>query len=1016
MGRSNFSFLQGGSHPEEMVETAIELGYHGIALCDLNGLYGVVQGYKTASTPSLFKTSPHAHHDFRYLTGAEVQLIDGIQLVLLPINKSGYMNLCRLITTGKRQATKGHCKLSLTNLQQHSEELLAFMLPPFEHAKYEKLSEIFADRLYLPVWRDLTWDSKIHFQQALCFEKTLNAQLFVTNRPYMHSPERKALFDTLTCILHQTTLSEAQTKILQNSENYLHSLDDLLHLWSDRLDLVANTLKIAQRVQFDLGQLKYQYPQAQLPPNMTSADYLRFLTKQGLQWRYPQGAPCKILEMAEHELNLIVELEYEDYFLTLHEICEFAKQQKILFQGRGSAANSIVCFALGLTSVDPTKIDLLFERFISKERNEPPDIDIDFEHQRREEVIQYIYKKYDPQHAAMICTVIRYKSRMAIRETAKVFGVKLNTINQIIKHMGRDGLRRLKEDFIWEKFNISPQDWKLILAVAQGLYGFPRHVGIHTGGFLITQNHIDELVPVEAATMNGRYVIQWNKDDVNFMGLMKIDLLSLGMLSAIRKCFDLLKKHKNLDFDLFTLPQEDPKTYEMISKADTVGVFQIESRAQMQTLPRMKPSHFYDLVVEVALIRPGPLQGGMVHPYLRRRQGLEKIDYGHPKLEAVLKKTLGVPIFQEQVMKIVMSAASFTPGEADELRRLMAAAWRGKGTMEGVRHRVMNGFKENGIPEVYAKKIFQTIEGFANYGFPESHAASFALLSYASSFLKCHHPEVFLCALLNSQPMGFYSVRTLIADAQRHGVCILPLDIETSEAEYTIEKMPHGKLSVRTGLNSIYGLAQRHVSQLLLARQHENHFKNLSDFIQKTQLPKSALIKLAAAGAMGSFGVSPRNLIWQIEATELDQNSFLWGFQRENLYEESFSPPGESDWQSLQREYSAKGFVIDNHPMRLIRDSSLKSLSSKDLFRLPDKKKLSIAGLLAFTQKPPTAKGFCFMTLEDEFGLINVIVPPKVYEQHRLLIYSHCLLKVTGIIQKKSNVINIKAENLASIF
>jgi DNA polymerase-3 subunit alpha/error-prone DNA polymerase len=454
----------------------------------------------------------------------------------------------------------------------------------------------------------------------------------------------------------------------------------------------------------------------------------------------------------------------------------------------------------------------------------------------------------------------------------------------------------------------------------------------------------------------------------------------------------------------------------MISNADTVGVFQIESRAQMQTLPRMKPTHFYDLVVEVALIRPGPLQGGMVHPYLRRRQGLEKVDYGHPKLEAVLKKTLGVPIFQEQVMKIVMSAASFTPGEADELRRLMAAAWRGKGTMEGVRHRVMNGFKENGISKEYAKKIFQTIEGFANYGFPESHAASFALLSYASSYLKCHHPEVFLCALLNSQPMGFYSVRTLISDAERHGVSVLPIDIQTSAAEYTLEKSKDNKLCVRTGLNSVYGLPQKHLNHFIQVRKQKTSFKNLSELIQETQLPKSTLIKLAAAGAMRSFGDSPRNLIWKIEATELDQSSFLWGFPRENLAEESSLPPVENQWQSLQREYSAKGFVIENHPMRLIRNASFRLLSSKDLLRLPDKKKLSIAGLLAFTQKPPTAKGFCFMTLEDEFGLINVVVPPKVYEQHRLLIYNQCLLKITGTLQKKSSVINIKAEALDALF
>jgi DNA-directed DNA polymerase III PolC len=1040
LGRTNFSFLQGASHPDEMVEAAIELGYNGITICDLHGLYGVVQGYKTAKAPSLFKASLHSSQGFSYLIGTEFILTDQSHIALLPMTQIGYTQLCQLITVGKRQATKGFCKLSLTDIKNHNQDLIALALPPTSVDRFESLHEIFGDRLYLPVWRDMTWESRQFLQQALYLEKSHNAQLFVTNRPYMHSPERKPVFDTLTCILHHTTLDEAKTKLLQNSENHLRPIEELLKIWSDRPDLLAATQKIADRIQFDLGQIRYRYPTAQLPAGMSSAEYLKKLTHEGLHWRFPDKIPDSVLKMAQHELTLIADLKYDDYFLTLYEICQFAREKQILYQGRGSAANSVVCFALGLTAVDPTKVDLLFERFISKERDEPPDIDIDFEHQRREEVIQHIYQKYDENHAAMVCTIIRYKSRMALRETAKVFGIPLGTIDRIIKFMGRDGMRRLKEtETIFAEFGIDSEKWMMMMAIAQGIYGFPRHVGIHTGGFLITQDFICQMVPVEKATMQGRYVIQWNKDDVNFMGLMKIDLLSLGMLTAIKKSLESLSKHKNLHYNLATLPAEDKTTYDMISRADTVGVFQIESRAQMQTLPRMRPRNFYDLVVEVALIRPGPLQGGMVHPYLRRRQGLEKVQYGHPKLESVLKKTLGVPIFQEQVMKIVMEAASFSAGEADELRRLMSAAWRGKGTMDGVRHRIMRGFKENGIPDDYAEKIYKTIEGFANYGFPESHAASFALLTYASCYLKCHHPEVFTCSLLNSQPMGFYAPRTLIADAQRHGVRVRPLCVQKSDVEYTLVKsdtaVQHNPdaafkkdldpkcaaesanrfLDLQIGLCSVYGVAQHFLNILVQERTKNGSFKNLSDLIMRTCLPKSVLLRLAASGAMSSFKIPARELIWQIEATELSDQSFLWTLPRESFQSLTANQTKpESEWQSLHREYTTKGFSIDNHPIKLLRQKSC--LSSKDLSKLPNKKRLQIMGLLAFTQRPPTAKGMCFMTLEDEFGFINVVVPPLVYEKCRLVIYNQCLLQISGVLEKKSGVLNVRADHISGLY
>lgn len=1034
LARSNFSFLQGASQPEEMVQEAIHYGYDGIAICDLNGLYGVVKGFQTAQSPSLFSASLKAKEGFRYMLGTELTLTDETSVTLIPISKQGYSHLCELLTLGKRQATKGYSKLNLEQIEKYNQGLLCLALPPWTDERYERLEKIFDDRLYLPVWRDLTWESQEYCKQAFALEEKYQARLFVTQRPFMHSESRKPLFDVLTCILHHTTLFEAKNKLIQNAERCLKSIDSISVLWQDRLDLVEKTLDIAQRIKFSLDEIRYRYPRSQIPDKLTPSEYLKKLSYEGAQWRYPQGVPEQIKKMIEYELELIKDLEYEDYFLTLKEICDFATEKNILHQGRGSAANSVVCFCLGLTSVDPTKIDLLFERFISRERHEPPDIDIDFEHSRREEVIQHIYEKYNERHAAMVCTVIRYRSRMAIRETAKAFGVPLNKINDMITFMGRDGMARLLEPTSAERFGFEPQQWQMFLHLAQQLRGFPRHLGIHTGGFLITQDPITEMVPVEKATMDGRYVIQWNKDDVATLKLMKIDVLSLGMLTCLRKCFDLLKYHKGLNFNLATLPAEDGPTYEMICKADTVGVFQIESRAQMQTLPRMLPRNFYDLVIEVALVRPGPLQGGMVHPYLRRRQGLEKVTFAHQDLIPILKKTHGVPIFQEQVMKIVIAAANFTPGEADELRRIMSSAWRKRSTMESIRKRILDGFTNHGITPEYADQIYKTIEGFANYGFPESHAASFALLTYASCYIKCNHPDVFVCALLNSQPMGFYSPRTLIAEAQRHGVQVLPLCVQKSDYDYTLESQICGH-SLRVGLRSLYGMPEKILKKVEEVRKEKGKFKDLPDFIHRTELPRSALIKIAASGAFDCFNTNVRELIWHLESLSLDQESFLWGHPKEQfklITEDSEAAetddvenlPFESNWERMKREYSSKGFSLDSHPLSVLR-SYLKSKNSEliakryvpyfnsdDLVNIKNKSKVRLAGLVSVTQRPPTANGMCFITLEDEFGFMNIVIPPDIYQKDRLAIYGHSLLEIQGQIQKTGNILNIFASRV----
>lgn len=1030
LGRSNFSFLQGASSPEDMVKQAIYFGYDGLGICDLNGLYGVVRGFQAVHAPSTFEATPKAKEGFKYLIGTELTLTDETAITLVPLTKKGYSNLCEILTLGKRQAAKGFSKLSLEQISKLNEDLMCFALPPWTEERYEELKKIFDDRLYLPVWRDLTWESREFCLQAFNLEEKFQAQLFVTQRPFMHSPDRKPVFDVITCILHHTTLSEAKNKLIQNAERSLKTLEEIVFLWKDRLDLVEKTVDISARVTFSLEEIRYRYPTSNLPEGMTPSEYLRHLSLEGAKEKFPEITE-KILTQIEYELALIKELQYEDYFLTLKEICDFADSKGILHQGRGSAANSVVCFCIGLTSINPIELNLLFERFISRERQEPPDIDIDFEHSRREEVIQYIYTKYNERHAAMVCTVIRYRSRMAIRETAKVFGIPLETINAMIKFMGRDGFSRLMEPEAAERFGLPLPQWKMFLHLAQQLRGFPRHLSIHTGGFLITQDPITEMVPVEKATMNGRYVIQWNKDDVAVLKLMKIDVLSLGMLTCLRKCFELLRDHKGIHFTLSNLPHDDKPTYDMICEADTVGVFQIESRAQMSTLPRMRPVKFYDLVIEVAIVRPGPLQGGMVHPYLRRRQGLEEVTYPSEILRPILEKTHGVPIFQEQVMKIVIAAANFTPGESDQLRRIMSSAWRKQSTMDSIKHRILDGFLKNGISLEYGEQIYKTIEGFANYGFPESHAASFALLTYASCYIKMHHPDVFACSLLNSQPMGFYAPRTLVAEAQRHGVEVRPLCVQVSDYDYTLEDIPggtkEGLRALRVGFRSLYGLPEELMRRIEETRKQDGPFQSLADFIQRTALPRSALVKLAASGALECFQSNVRELIWHLESLSLDQQSFLWGHPKEQFNDEeedSESLPFESNWDRLRREYDSKGYSVDSHPISVLRSflhmknrelipqRYVPYYCSSDLKILKHKSKVRLAGLVAITQRPPTAKGMCFISLEDEFGIMNIVIHPDVYEKDRVTIYERSLLEIHGQVEKVGGQINVRAQRV----
>jgi len=1022
LGRSNFSFLQGASHPEEMALHAQALGYRGLALCDLNGLYGVVRGFQAIEYPSNFLVQDeNLNKNFNFHCGAEMQLADGSSIALLPMNKDGYTELCQIITESKRESEKGFSNLGLDILAAHSDDLLAFALPPWNLPKLERLREIYHDRLYLPVWKDYTWHSLDLYNQALQFEQQHGFELFATQRPFMHTRERKPVLDVLTCIMHKCTLKEAKVRLAVNSERHLKPLAELKQIWTDRPDLLIKTVKIAQRLQFSLKELRYEYPEAARPVGKEAADYLRELTEQGLKWRFPGGVTEKVRGMVEHELALINEVKYEDYFLTLWDVCQFAVRQGICHQGRGSAANSVVCYALGLTAVDPTKVQLLFERFISKERGEPPDIDIDFESGRREEVIQYIYEKYGARHAAMVCNVICYRSRLAIRETAKVLGIQPKTLDEMVKYMGRDGVSGLEatpeKAHDWK---IDPRTFTLLLQVTRAISGFPRHLGIHPGGFLIAKRPITECVPVEKATMDGRYVIQWNKDDINVLKMLKIDVLGLGMLAALEKCFALLKQHQNVTHDLYNIPQDDKPTYDMICKADTIGTFQVESRAQMGLLPRLKPRNFYDLVIEVAIVRPGPIQGGMIHPFIRRRDGKEKVTYPHPDLIPILSKTCGVPIFQEQIMQIASTVGGFTPGEADELRRIMSSSWKKHDLMQGLRTRLINGMINHGISLQYAEQIYQTIVGFASYGFPESHSASFALITYTSCYLKCHYPEIFVTGLLNSQPMGFYSPRALVMDAQRHGVKFRPVDIQKSDYDYTIED---GK-EVRVGLRAVYGLKEKHVEQLIQERNANGPFADLSSLIKRTNLPKTTLIRLAAAGALKCLGLDAREALWRIQGINLDEKSLFFAQSQER---DKDLLPEENNWEKLNREYQTHGYSLVHHPLGILRPS-LERWSAYEkqrnspgftkavhLDKLNNGARVRVAGLLSLQQRPPTAKGFAFLTLEDEGGLINVVLLPEIYKQFRLVIVYNPLLDISGTLEKANGVINLKAKQIRAL-
>ena len=996
---SNFTFLRGASHPEELVKAAVKLGYDALAITDECTVSGVVRAHVAAKESGLKKL----------IIGSEFRFDTGLKLVLLARNRAGYGELCQLITNGRRAAEKGHYKVTADDFADGLQNCVALWVPDNQlllGGEDAWITDAFHGRLWIAV--ELLADGLEHLrlERLHRLSETLELPLVASGDVHMHCRERRALQDTVTAIRECVTLDRAGFALYPNGERYLRSRDVLSKIYPRKL--LHESRVIAESIQFSLDEIRYEYPDEVVPKNETPGSYLRRLTEEGMRKRWPRGVPEKVKNLVEHELELIRELQYEPYFLTVYDIVAFARSQEILCQGRGSAANSAVCFCLGITEVDPDRMATLVERFISKERNEPPDIDVDFEHERREEVIQYIYRKYGRERAALAATVITYRPRSALRDVGKVLGLSGLQVDRLAKSMQWWDGKEVDESRVLEA-GLDPGSpvIRRLLYLVRHLMGFPRHLSQHVGGFVISNGLLSELVPVENAAMDERTVIQWEKNDLEDLGLLKVDVLGLGMLTAIRRSFDLIRKFDGRSYTLATVPAEDPTVYDMICDGDTMGVFQIESRAQMAMLPRLKPRCYYDLVIEVAIIRPGPIQGDMVHPYLRRRNGEEAVEYPSEEVREVLQRTLGVPIFQEQVMQLAVVAAGFTPGEADRLRRAMAA-WKRRGGLGPFEEKLIQGMKERGYPEGFARQIFQQILGFGEYGFPESHSASFALLVYVSCWLKCHTPAAFTCALLNSQPMGFYSASQLTQDARRHGVEVRPVDINESNWDSSLERARNDKPVLRLGLRQVKGLSE--VAGQRIVGQRLRPYQSIQDLLEKVGLNRHEMSALAAAGALKSLAGHRHKVRWTVAGVE-EPTPLFSSFDR---YEASPMLRKPTEGQDVVADYQSLGLTLGRHPMSLIRHhlDRLHYVSASCLKGLTTGKRISIAGLVITKQRPGTASGVTFITLEDETGCSNLIVWKKIADEQRDVLLKARLMGVQGELQKEGKVIHVIASRL----
>jgi len=997
---SNFTFLRGASHPEELVETAAALGYEALAITDECSMSGIVRAHAAAKDAGLKKL----------IIGSELRLASGRKLVVLAQNIDGYAALCQLISNARRAAKKGNYTLSRLDFENGLPDCLVLWVPDKDltlDVEDHWIRETFRDRLWIAV--ELLADGRQREQLESLREegRRLKLPLVATGDVHMHVRARRIVQDAVTAIRIGGTVDNAGFALYSNGERHLRSPAVLAHTYPP--DLLEESVRIADTIHFSLDELCYEYPDELVPDGETAGSYLRKLTEEGMRRRWPSGVPAKVIKLVEHELKLIAELEYESYFLTVQDIVAFARGENILCQGRGSAANSAVCFCLGITEVDPGRMEVLVERFISKERNEPPDIDVDFEHERREEVIQYIYEKYGRERAALAATVITYRPRSALRDVGKILGLSDLQISRLSRSMQWWDGHKVDDSRILEA-GLDPESpiIRRLMYLVGEIMGFPRHLSQHVGGFVISDAPLFELVPIENASMPDRTVIQWEKNDLEDLGLLKVDVLGLGMLTAIRRSFDLISDFDGRDYTLATVPAEDPLVYDMICDGDTMGVFQIESRAQMAMLPRLKPRCYYDLVVEVAIIRPGPIQGDMVHPYLRRRNGEEAVDYPSEDVKGVLQRTLGVPIFQEQVMQLAVVAAGFTPGEADRLRRAMAA-WKRRGGLGQFENKLINGMRERGYDEVFARQIFRQIEGFGEYGFPESHAASFALLVYVSCWLKCHTPAAFTCALLNSQPMGFYSASQLVQDVRRHGVEVRAVDINASDWDCTLEAGEDSAAALRLGLCMVKGLSEI-AGQKIVAERENGQYEKVQQLLERAQLDRRELGVLATSGALRVLSGDRHKARWAVAGAEKPMPLF----QSIERYEATPLLKKPTEGQNIVADYQSTGLTLERHPMCLLRGQldRYDYVTAGQLPGMVNGQRINVAGLVITKQRPGTASGVTFVTLEDESGQINLIVWKKIAEEYRAALLNARLLGIAGELQIEGKVIHVIAQQL----
>ena len=1039
---SNFSFLRGASHPEELVERARTQGYAALALTDECTLAGAVRAHLAARDAGL-----------PLIIGSEFTLADGLKLVLLATDRQSYGDLAQLITRGRRHAAKGRYRIARDDVAAVAAKCLALWLPALDvetrtndaalASEAAFVRDVFDDRAWIGVELLARAGDSARLAQATSLSKASGLPLVAAGDVHMHVRARRALQDTLTAIRLKTPLADCGRALHPNGERHLRSRARLAGLYPPAL--LEETVKVAERCRFALDELRYEYPDEIVPPGETATSWLRKLVERGLAQRYNPASgpallsgdstfrcttvPAHVRALIEHELALIAELGYEPYFLTVQDIVAFARSQQILCQGRGSAANSAVCYALFITEVDPARSEMLFERFISKERNEPPDIDVDFEHQRREEVMQYVYRKYGRDRAALAATLITYRPKSAVRDVGRAFGLDLAQLDRLTGVFAWWDGRVIHRDRIREAgFDPDHPVIRRVITLAGHLLGFPRHLSQHVGGFVIARGLLERMVPVENAAMADRTVIQWDKDDLDAMGLLKVDCLALGMLSAIRRALDLVSRWRETPMRMQDIPAEDPAVYAMIQNADTIGVFQIESRAQQSMLPRLRPRTFYDLVVEVAIVRPGPIQGGMVHPYLKRRQGIEPVTYPSDAVKSVLERTLGVPIFQEQVMQLAIVAAGFTPGEADRLRRSMAA-WRRKGGLEVFEQRLVDGMSARGYDETFARQIYQQICGFGEYGFPESHAASFALLVYVSSWLKHYEPAAFCAALLNSQPMGFYAPAQLVADARRHGVTVLPPDVTVSAWDCVLERCRRCNYSrrdespaerndcasdtaLRLGLRLVHGLTEAGAARIVAAR-NERAFESVEDLAHRAQLDPRDLTALADGDALASLAGHRHGATWEVAGIErlpalLAASAFA---------EPSPTLPAPTEGQDIVADYRRLGLTLRRHPLAVLRPQlrNRRLVTADEIQHAPHGRLVRTAGIVIGRQRPDTASGVIFVTIEDETGATNVIVWRDLSDRQRRELLGSRLLAVYGKVEREGSVVHVLAGRLVDM-